>query len=86
MYSTFQNNTSTDGKDTSAVAAFRFPTEFNGTNNFIGNTGGGIMLLNTRMLAKGTLLFKGNKAMFGGGIMMDDRCLVSIPVELSIHV
>ena len=77
-FSTFQNNTSTAGKDTSAVAAFRFPTEFTHENIFTGNIGGGIMLLNTRMLAKGTLLFDSNKAMFGGGIMMDDRCLVCL--------
>ncbi len=76
LYSLFQNNTSTAGKDTSAVAAFRFPTEFTDTNTFTNNVGGGIMLLNTRMLAKGTLLFDSNTAMFGGGIMMDDRCLV----------
>ena len=74
--STFFNNTSPGGKDTSAVAAFRFPTEFSGTNEFTGNVGGGIMLLNTRMLAKGTMTFSDNNAMFGGGIMMDDRCLV----------
>ncbi len=36
------------------------------------------MLLNTRMLAQGNLLFDSNRAMFGGGIMMDDRCLVGL--------
>lgn len=35
------------------------------------------MLLNTRMQAHGSILFKSNNAIFGGGIMMDDRCLVS---------
>ena len=79
----FENNTSeelsTNGSsDTSAVASFRFPTIFEGTNIFINNTGGGIMLLNTRMQASGVMLFEGNSAVFGGGIMMDDRCLVSV--------
>ena len=62
--------------DTSAVAAFRFPTTFKGNNTFIGNIGGGITLLNTRMQASGTMLFEKNVAVFGGGIAMDDRCLV----------
>ena len=79
-FSIFTNNTSIDLKnqDTSAIAAFRFPTEFTGENLFIGNIGGGIMLLNTRMSAEGTMLFDSNVAVFGGGIMMDDRCLVGI--------
>ncbi len=71
------NNTSTEEtEDTSAIAAFRFPTIFSGTNDFILNTGGGITLLNTRMQASGALLFLNNTAVFGGGIAMDDRCLV----------
>ena len=75
--SLFQNNTSLQSAhDTSAVAAFRFPTSFIGNNTFIANRGGGITLLNTRMQASGTMLFEGNVAVFGGGIAMDDRCLV----------
>lgn len=82
MYSLFENNTSVERStgrtaDTSALAAFRFPTRFNGTNKFINNYGGGIMLLNTRLQALDNLLFMNNQAVFGGGIMMDDRCLVS---------
>ena len=80
--SRFENNTSIlngsgNTGDTSAVAAFRFPTLFDGTNTFYNNTGGGIMLLNTRMQAHGNMVFESNNAIFGGGIMMDDRCLVS---------
>ena len=76
--SAFVNNTSLeDNEDTSAVAAFRFPTIFKGRNYFIRNRGGGITLLNTRMRANGTLLFDSNVAVFGAGIAMDDRCLVS---------
>ena len=77
-FSLFQNNTSLQSaQDTSAVAAFRFPTTFSGNNTFISNRGGGITLLNTRMQASGTLLFEKNVAVFGGGVAMDDRCLVS---------
>ena len=75
--STFEDNLSLeDNEDTSAVAAFRFPTIFKGHNYFLRNRGGGITLLNTRMQASGKLLFDSNVAVFGGGIAMDDRCLV----------
>ena len=63
--------------DTSALAAFRFPVTFRGTNNFTNNYGGGITLLNTRMDAYNEMNFINNTAVFGGGIAMDDRCLVS---------
>ena len=82
--SSFENNTSLeDNEDTSAVAAFRFPTIFLGHNYFIRNRGGGITLLNTRMQANGTVVFDSNVAVFGGGIAMDDRCLVSHCLYLS---
>lgn len=80
LRSTFLNNTSLeDTQDTSAIAAFRFPTVFSGSNHFESNIGGGITLLNTRMTVttNSSLLFLRNRAVFGGGISMDDRCLVS---------
>lgn len=75
----FENNTSVDStaEHSSALVAFRFPTLFKGSNHFIGNKGGGITLLNTIMRASGTILFLDNVATFGGGLAMDDRCLVS---------
>jgi predicted outer membrane repeat protein len=51
--------------------------EFNGHNYFYGNIGGGITLMNARLNVRGELLFKSNVAIFGGGIAMDDTCLVS---------
>lgn len=78
------NNTSLEGSnDTSAIAAFRFPTVFRGYNHFEKNLGGGITLLNTRMQVStnSSLLFLRNTAVFGGGIAMDDRCLVSIQLQ-----
>ena len=74
-YSSMDNESQSDG-DTSALAAFRFPVTFNGTSHFVGNVGGGITLLNTKMDAHGEMLFMNNSAVFGGGIAMDDRCLV----------
>ena len=61
----------------SALLAFRFPMNFIGSNIFIGNTGGGITLLNTRITVVGELLLESNTAMVGGGIAMEDTCLVS---------
>lgn len=82
--SLFVNNTSNgETKDTSAIAAFRFPIIFSGTNVFLRNVGGGITLLNTQMKASGVLQFDGNTAVFGGGIAMDDRCLVTLN---SVHI
>lgn len=77
--STFDENFSVDqaNGDTSALAAFRFPVTFRGVNNFTNNIGGGITLLNTRMDAYNEMNFINNTAVFGGGIAMDDRCLVS---------
>ena len=62
----------------SALVAFRFPIELQGHNRFYGNQGGGITLLNTILRAVGTILFESNSATFGGGLAMDDRCLVTL--------
>lgn len=80
LSSSFLNNEASGSADTSSVAAFRFPTVFSGSNRFEGNMGGGITLLNTRMSVSsgGKMLFKSNTAVFGAGISMDDRCLVSV--------
>lgn len=43
------------------------------------------MLLNTRMVVNGEMLFANNKATFGGGITMDDRCLVSYMYSMYQH-
>jgi len=84
-YSSTESDSETDG-DTSALAAFRFPVTFNGTNHFVGNIGGGITLLNTKMDAHGEMLFMDNSAVFGGGIAMDDRCLVCVLYYVSCCV
>lgn len=60
----------------SALVAFRFPMNFIGSNIFVGNNGGGITLLNTRVTVQGELLLQDNVAMFGGGITMEDTCVV----------
>ena len=62
----------------SALLAFRFPVTLSGCNHFEENIGGGITLMNARLNVRGELLFLNNLAMFGGGIAMDDSCLVSL--------
>ena len=87
IYSTFDNNTSLEAtEDTSAIAAFRFPTIFRGVTHFLRNRGGGVTLLNTQMMVQEntSLLFDSNTAVFGAGIAMDDRCLVSTWVGYSL--
>lgn len=78
---TFDNNTSLEStEDTSAIAAFRFPTMFSGVTRFVRNRGGGVTLLNTQMIVQenASLYFDSNTAVFGAGIAMDDRCLLEI--------
>ena len=74
-FSVFTNNTATvDG----TVLVIRFGAAFEGTNNFTGNTGGGVVLVLARMESKGNLWFEGNIAQYGAGISMQDSCLVSL--------
>ena len=85
--STFDNNTSLEStEDTSAIAAFRFPTMFSGVTRFVRNRGGGVTLLNTQMIVQenASLYFDSNTAVFGAGIAMDDRCLVSVWAYLCV--
>ena len=58
------------------LPCLRFPITLNGSNYFVNNTGGGVTLLNTQMDAYGTIVMDDNTAAFGGGLAMDDRCLV----------
>ena len=60
----------------SALVSFRFPLNLTGYNHFIGNVGGGITLLNTRLRVQGELLLLNNVATNGGGITTDDSCVV----------
>lgn len=52
---------------------------FKGSNSFVNNNGGGITLLGSRMdvNVNGSVVFDGNRAVFGGGVAMAGRSLVS---------
>ena len=52
--------------------------EIEGYNNkFIRNIGGAVTLLNTRVDVKDRVEFYKNEAVFGGGLALSGRCLVS---------
>ena len=73
----FENNLS-DSKDISALTTYRVLVEIIGHNNkYIGNVGGGVTLLNSRLDVKGRIEFHQNLAVFGGGLALSGRCLVS---------
>lgn len=76
--SSFHNNTSLDlTKESSALVVFRFQIALSGYNHFRGNIGGGLELISAFLRAYGTITFEENTAVVGGGITMNDRCLVS---------
>jgi len=75
--SLFEENFS-DTKDISALTTYRVLVEVVGYNNrYIGNIGGGVTLLNSRVDIKGRIEFHNNHAVFGGGFGLSGRCLVS---------
>ena len=75
--SLFEDNFS-KSKDISALTTYRVLVEIDGYNNkYIRNIGGGVTLLNTRVNVKGRVEFHENMAVFGGGIALSGRCLVS---------
>ena len=76
--STFRENMASKASadHVSALVSFRFPIHLGGFNHFISNKGGGISLLNSQMTVAGELLMDSNSATYGGGMSLDDICLV----------
>ena len=75
LLSTFTRNTAADG---GVILAYRFPMQFEGTNLFTENTGGGVALLQARMDISGKLRFENNTALTGGGIKMQEQSVVGL--------
>ena len=74
----FHNNTANGGSgDTTAVTVYRVLLSFHGNNTFISNEGGGTSLLSSRMDVRGQVTFDRNSAVFGAGVAMSGRSLVS---------
>lgn len=67
---------------TAALSGYRVLVNFNGTNQFIDNLGGGVVVSESRVNVMGTLVMNGNYAVNGGGLAMFGRCLVRIPCTL----
>ena len=56
--------------------SFRFPISLSGTNEFRRNEGGGISLMQSRVDVGGAVHFIKNSAVVGGGMALEDQCLV----------
>ena len=78
VHSIFVNNSGAhDSADTTALTAYRVLVTFRGNSSFLSNQGGGISLLGSRMDIQGQVDLDSNFAVFGAGIAMSGRSLVS---------
>ena len=83
--SSFDNNTSVgEIVESAALVVFRFHIVFTGSNHFRDNKGGGVELISAYLQAQGTVTFERNSGMIGGGLTMNDRCLVSLHIKNTI--
>ena len=77
--SLFLENLGTRGSaDTTSITAYRVLISYYGNTSFISNRGGGVSLLSSRMDVRGNIMFDGNTAVFGAGVAMSGRSLVSL--------
>lgn len=75
----FLKNGGTRGSaDTTSITAYRVLISFYGNTLFISNRGGGVSLLSSRMDVRGSVKFDKNTAVFGAGVAMSGRSLVSM--------
>ena len=58
--------------------SFRFPISLSGTNVFRKNKGGGVSLMQSRVDVGGAVHFIENSAVIGGGMALEDQCLVMV--------
>ena len=73
----FRDNQGSEGSaDTTSVTVYRVLISFQGNCSFLDNQGGGISLLGSRMDVRGSVVFDGNTAVFGGAIAMSGRSQV----------
>lgn len=83
IYSTFSDNhvsvTEVEADNFprhAAISSFRFPLRFTGINQLLDNVGGGLSVMGTVVRVDGSLLVHNNTASYGGGIYLEDLCLV----------
>ena len=67
----------------SAIVSFRFPISLSGINVFTRNEGGGISLMQSRVDVGGAVHFIENSALVGGGMALEDQCLVMVNYSLT---
>ncbi len=58
--------------------SFRFPISLGGSNVFKRNEGGGISLMQSRVDVGGVVHLIDNSAVVGGGMALEDQCLVMV--------
>ena len=68
-----------------AFFGYRILVNFNGTNKFTDNVGGGIVVSESRINVRGTLVLSGNSAVNGGGLAMFGRSLVRTACLSPLH-
>ena len=93
-YSTFSGNRvsrmeveATEIQDNSpqhaAISSYRFPLHFTGTNQLLHNDGGGLSAMGSVVRVDGRLIVRNNTASHGGGIHLEDHCVVWLCMSLS---
>ena len=58
------------------MLSFRYPVSLSGANVFKRNMGGAVSLMQSRVDVNGTVHFIENSAVNGGGLALEDQCLV----------
>ena len=59
-----------------AISSYRFPLRFTGTNQLLHNDGGGLSAMGSVVRVDGRLIVRNNIASHGGGIHLEDHCMV----------
>ena len=69
-----------------AISSYRFPLRFIGTNQLLHNVGGGLSAVGSVVRVDGRLIVRNNTASHGGGIHLEDHCMVWLCMSLSACV
>ena len=69
-----------------AISSYRFPLRFTGTNQLLHNVGGGLSAVGSVVRVDGRLIVHNNTASHGGGIHLEDHCVVWLYMSLCVIV
>ena len=69
-----------------AISSYRFPLRFTGTNQLLHNDGGGLSAMGSVVRVDGRLIVRNNTASHGGGIHLEDHCVVWLCMSLCVIV